>query len=183
VITARPTIYNGIQMRSRLEARVAGQLDGYGSLDWTYEPMAYADRRGQYLPDFKVKAPWFEHDVFVEVKPTEEAATDVVRRMEIIRSSTVCDLVVAWSMGDGQLGSALDCHRKGYCSGCFTVAAAIASDRADVQFLWRVHHCADGSCAFLGPDDFWRQLPCEHQWTWVIGTWTKARCTCGQKWT
>lgn len=52
-IKARPSIYNGIPMRSRLEARVAAWLDSLGVL-WEYEPVAFASPDGQYLPDFRL---------------------------------------------------------------------------------------------------------------------------------
>jgi hypothetical protein len=72
-IPARPTIYNGIQMRSRLEAGYAAWLDQW-NFDWTYEPNAFASERGQYLPDFRldaVRCSWLADPatVYVEVKP------------------------------------------------------------------------------------------------------------------
>lgn len=74
---ARPTIYNGIQMRSRLEAGYAAWLDKW-KFDWAYEPSAFATEHGQYLPDFRlndvpVADPGAERfipqTVYVEVKP------------------------------------------------------------------------------------------------------------------
>lgn len=50
-VPGRPTVYNGIQMRSRLEATYAEWLDTNGIV-WHYEPRAYASQLGQYLPDF-----------------------------------------------------------------------------------------------------------------------------------
>jgi predicted nuclease of restriction endonuclease-like RecB superfamily len=42
-------------MRSRLEAQFAAQYaDFLGSRGWEYEPCAFADERGDYLPDFKL---------------------------------------------------------------------------------------------------------------------------------
>jgi hypothetical protein len=73
-IPARRTIYNGIPMRSRLEARYAAWLDRQ-HIHWDYEPNAFASPDGQYLPDFRL------HDigilagrrtVYVEVKPGPE---------------------------------------------------------------------------------------------------------------
>ena len=67
-IPARPTVYNGIQMRSRLEATYAARLDRAG-LTWSYEPRAYgAKGRRQYLPDFEVT--FRGTTMFVEVRPT-----------------------------------------------------------------------------------------------------------------
>ena len=65
-IQPRPTIYKGIKMRSRLEARFAAGLDLIGA-DWEYEPHCFASEHGQYLPDFKVAGPWA--DWYIEVKP------------------------------------------------------------------------------------------------------------------
>lgn len=61
---ARPTVYRGVQMRSRLEAAWAEQWDAEG-VEWKYEPRCFASERGQYLPDFLLPGPW----VYVEVKP------------------------------------------------------------------------------------------------------------------
>lgn len=101
---ARPTVYRGVRMRSRLEAQFAQVLDK-AQFEWEYEPECYADQTGQYLPDFKVSAtpgqgvlptPWF-----VEVKPFDvDLIVDGFDRMHIIRAShgdkailTVCSLV------------------------------------------------------------------------------------------
>ena len=62
-IQARPTLYNGIQMRSRLEADYASCLDR-GGIDWKYEPTCFAGPDGQWLPDFKTKP-----GGYIEVKP------------------------------------------------------------------------------------------------------------------
>lgn len=72
LLRARPTIYNGIQMRSRLEARVAAWLDSLGAT-WVYEPVAFASPEGQYLPDFELVADpsvWgpLTRRVYLEVK-------------------------------------------------------------------------------------------------------------------
>jgi hypothetical protein len=83
---ARPTTYRGIEMRSRLEAGCAQILDNsFGPGTWDYEPRAYADETGQYLPDFYV-APYF----FWEVRPPSisvQEAVAALKRMHIIRSS------------------------------------------------------------------------------------------------
>lgn len=85
---ARPTVYNGVQMRSRLEAEYAASLDGLAK--WEYEPCCFANATGQYLPDFRVE---WSSDTFeyVEVKPFPESGStilvDAAKRMEIILSS------------------------------------------------------------------------------------------------
>ncbi len=51
-LRARPTVYEGIEMRSRLEAWWAQRFDEAGRT-WTYEPCAFAAPGAeQYLPDF-----------------------------------------------------------------------------------------------------------------------------------
>lgn len=74
-IKARPTIYRGTQMRSRLEARFAQRCDAIG-VRWEYEPVCFAGRAGQYLPDFRLTSG--DAVVYVDVKPTSEAAMEVV---------------------------------------------------------------------------------------------------------
>lgn len=64
----RPTVYNGITMRSRLEAAWAEQFDAFG-WGWEYEPICVASKAGQYLPDFRLQIPGALGDVYVEVKP------------------------------------------------------------------------------------------------------------------
>lgn len=89
-IEARPTYYRGILMRSRLEARVAEWLDRH-RFSWAYEPFAFADQRGQYLPDFALKglgvAGRQQRTVYMEVKPTGVGMEPIRRRMTIIWSS------------------------------------------------------------------------------------------------
>lgn len=70
VIKARPTTYNGVKMRSRLEADYAAFLDSAG-VRWKYEPECFAGAEGQWLPDFgcslSADGPF---TVFTEVKPS-----------------------------------------------------------------------------------------------------------------
>lgn len=93
---ARPTVYKGIRMRSRLEAGFAAWLDANG-FDWEYEPQAFASEAGQYLPDFRLA----EIDVagsaqgaacataYVEVKPDSFDFTDVEKHAALARSMGV----------------------------------------------------------------------------------------------
>lgn len=73
----RPTVYNGIKMRSRLEAGFAMWLDEMGAV-WEYESECFASPLGQYLPDFKVDIVYPEYHsavmaCYIEVKPNWEA--------------------------------------------------------------------------------------------------------------
>jgi hypothetical protein len=98
---ARPTVYKGIKMRSRLEAGFAKWLDER-SFDWEYEPCAFGSDKGQYLPDFKInglRCSWLTEptDAYVEVKPAsfpnwdDESALDqfeaLMRGMALIWES------------------------------------------------------------------------------------------------
>lgn len=105
-IPARPTTYKGIRMRSRLEARVAASLDAEG-LPWEYEPRAFANEHGQYLPDFLL----LPHNaraerIYLEVKPTIESALAVMERMQIIWDSEP-DAVLAIHTASGRRAMAL----------------------------------------------------------------------------
>ena len=63
-----PTTYNGIQFRSRLEARWALFFDILG-IKYEYEPEGFIGCYGsKYLPDFYLP----EYDIYVEVKGTKE---------------------------------------------------------------------------------------------------------------
>lgn len=98
---ARPTLYKGIQMRSRTEAAYAARLDQAG-LDWQYEPQCFADETRQYLPDFRIVDRGCT--VYVEVKgalPLDEVAA-IQRRMEVIWTSepTAMLVIAIVSTGD-----------------------------------------------------------------------------------
>ena len=61
---AIPTLYKGIQFRSRLEAKYACLFDLLG-WSWEYEPL---DLNG-WIPDFLIRSPLFRKPTLVEVKP------------------------------------------------------------------------------------------------------------------
>lgn len=86
---ARPTVYKGIQMRSRLEAQAAQKLDAL-HWAWEYEPQCFANEGAQYLPDFSIDL--LPHPRYVEVKPgpilTDPLALGkAIGRMQIIWDS------------------------------------------------------------------------------------------------
>lgn len=92
-IEARPTTYNGIEMRSRLEASFAAWLDR-NHMEWKYEGRAWASEHGQCLPDFELfNLPTSmllgEHDRrdsrhFVEIKPKLAMVNEAVRRHSVL---------------------------------------------------------------------------------------------------
>lgn len=95
----RPTLYKGIQMRSRLEADYAAYLGRRGH-QWEYEPDCFADENGQWLPDFRVTFADDGHKRLIELKPAQllipgdrECQNCVIRRVdEIIDRARI-----AWS--------------------------------------------------------------------------------------
>ena len=89
----RATMYRGIAMRSRLEAHAAAYFDRCGD-QWEYEPHAFADETGQYLPDFVLAGAEAHRPIYVEVKPMVAARSQwrphlcpQLQRMEVIWSS------------------------------------------------------------------------------------------------
>lgn len=117
-IPARPTVYKGIKMRSRLEADYASALDRDGK-PWEYEPTCFAGPDGQWLPDFRVNDCGVG---YVEVKPahliewdTRELEGVYDRIDEILRKMTVAWLsepdahleLVFWSYGLDQIQAPL----------------------------------------------------------------------------
>ena len=63
-IAAIPTTYNGVEFRSRTEARWAVFFDEL-EIPWDYEPEGYQLLTSWYVPDF-----WLpNHGIFFEVKP------------------------------------------------------------------------------------------------------------------
>ncbi len=118
---ARPTIYNGIQMRSRLEARYAAHLDAKRAT-WEYEPSCFASPKGQYLPDFLING-----SIYVELKPISEWPNrfDHLERMHIIRASVMgAALVVRFGDRDN-FSAAVRCIEGDWCNRCLELDAAI----------------------------------------------------------
>ena len=102
LLKPRPTTYRGIQMRSRMEAHFAADLDAAG-LDWEYEPRAYGGPKGQWLPDFVVHRKGMP-DTFIEVKPTEQHAIDAVDRVCVIFDSEPGSPAVIFWPGEPEEG-------------------------------------------------------------------------------
>jgi hypothetical protein len=69
-----PSWYRGIEFRSRMEARWAAYFDTL-YLNWIYEPEGYSLKSGNYCPDFQLG------NLFIEVKPTIEAANNVLDKL------------------------------------------------------------------------------------------------------
>lgn len=86
---AIPTVYRGVQMRSRLEARYAALFDILG-IRWEYEPV---DLRG-YVPDFVVQ---LLVPVLLECKPAVTLADFRAPQARITRSGWAGPAVVVGS--------------------------------------------------------------------------------------
>lgn len=92
-IPARPTVYKGIQMRSRLEADYASALDRDGET-WEYEPTCFAGPDGQWLPDFRIGY----DGIYVEVKPAYLIARDTSDILDVYDrvDKILRQMTVAW---------------------------------------------------------------------------------------
>ena len=86
-LQARPTVYRGIQMRSRLEATWAAWLDELGTWRWEYEPCCFADGGAQYLPDFRLYGEGDGEPTYLEVKGLITDLDAEMARMEVILAS------------------------------------------------------------------------------------------------
>ena len=83
IIKAIPTKYNGIQFRSRLEARWAVFFEAAG-IKWEYEKEGYVLQSGEcYLPDFLVLSPEFG-PLFIEIKPNRQLEPQEISKCEQI---------------------------------------------------------------------------------------------------
>lgn len=135
---ARPTLYRGIRMRSRLEATIAEWFDDR-MLTWSYEGVAYAHPGGQYLPDFRLSKIMVEGvptELYVEVKPPRleddqpgfvgrtltamesVLASDPTARLMLIGGTTdPYAMPMRWQEGDSRvlaIGLWADCERCGW---------------------------------------------------------------------
>jgi len=108
-IPARPTLHNGIQMRSRSEAHVASWFDRMG-IEWKYEPgPPLSSAEGQWWPDFTLPSvallTWERPDgwilewatFLVEVKPRWNEA-EVARALRIAGENGIT--AVLWATDD-----------------------------------------------------------------------------------
>jgi hypothetical protein len=128
-IEARPTLYKGIQMRSRLEADYAASLDR-SDQPWEYEPTCFASDSGQWLPDFRIP---LRYPTYIELKPTYllerqdgEEPNAVIRRIDAI----LAQMEVAFS---SEPGASLELVFWSY--GADTPNATITRDAA---FPWMI---------------------------------------------
>jgi hypothetical protein len=128
-IKAIPTVFQGVQMRSRLEARWAAFFTECG-WEWTYEPFDFEG----WSPDFLLK---LHRPVFVEVKPkiTQALMAELLTVSEKLRAEGARVLLVGDSIryhygdgaetvagigvgaGEGSFDNGFDDISVGYCGG------------------------------------------------------------------
>jgi hypothetical protein len=109
---ARRTMYRGIPMRSRLEARAAQFLDSIPGVGWAYEPVAYADETGQYLPDFEAIG-LVDCPLLIEVKgaATRDEQLTILGAMRRIWSSLPEAGLAIWTGATIEEGAPFDIVR------------------------------------------------------------------------
>ena len=105
----RPTIYQGLRMRSRLEATWAAFFDACG-WRWEYEPETF----GGWAPDFLL---FGKSDTYVEVKPIhvfdEQVAAKIAANLPhgveglLLGQGPVSDDALGWFVSGG-----LDARRR-----------------------------------------------------------------------
>ena len=106
-----PTLYKGIQFRSRLEARWASFFDLCG-WKWEYEPLELSG----WIPDFIITSK-DKKKILVEVKPTDDLSWFELQKYKLAIKNTVydvCELLLLgnsvrdsirdWSSGAAQIG-------------------------------------------------------------------------------
>lgn len=175
-IPAIPTIYNGTQFRSRLEAKWAAYFDTV-CWEWEYEPLDLA----AYIPDFVLH---FDRPVLVEVKPImtlDELKNGTLHeRLKIEHSGWAGESLIVGSrmFGDGMGHRTIGLMRCTighpgpefewdpafvfHCGDCRNTSFAPESQ----GWQCRVHGCYDGN-AHLGaydPDPDFRKAANEVQW-------------------
>ena len=85
-IRAIETEYRGYRFRSRTEARFAVLFDAAG-IAWQYEHQGFNLNGVRYLPDFYLP----ELKIYVEVKPTKEAAKQAAPLLGALMEASGCD--------------------------------------------------------------------------------------------
>lgn len=142
-IEGRPTMYSGTQMRSRLEADYAANLDKAG-ISWAYEPACFAGPDGQWLPDFRLKFKGMPN-IYVELKPMpdheildQEYVDSLLRKMEIawLSEPTANLHLVFWQWRQGPGARLLTLGSYEPESGLQCRAWRVDVDRCQRSYLW-----------------------------------------------
>lgn len=146
-VSAIPTLWNGVQFRSRLEARWAAFLTEL-RIPWAYEPRDL----DFYIPDFILPFP--KRPLLVEVKPTEEHIE--YAKHKINHSGWEGDALIAIGGETREWGlffetdCGWDASSLGFCLACKSPTIVSASGRwecrscgADRRKLWWAFDCSE----------------------------------------
>jgi RNase P subunit RPR2 len=156
-IQARPTIYAGVQMRSRLEAAYAESRDRKG-VEWEYEPNAFASVDGQYLPDFKIA------NGYVEIKPPNADFAAALTRMHIVLASEqdASLFVVTRESQYDDFRIAKECRARRGCGSC------------DRPMSGALHETVDHrSTTFVSSHTYFKCPRCENSTTHLVDVMTQ----------
>jgi hypothetical protein len=116
IMNAIPTVYDGIQFRSRLEARWACMFDMM-SLNWLYEPL---DLDG-WIPDFVITNHIHKNElidgsngasIFVEIKPIDSFPFDTAKKIETAMAAYEKEKYLEYKSGPDH--TAIDCDFDDY---------------------------------------------------------------------
>lgn len=169
---AIPTTWNGIQFRSRLEARWASFFTKLG-WEWSYEPI---DLKG-YIPDFFIGL-GDERKILVEVKPVlnvEDAVVD--EAIDKVRAS-------GWEGMAIVAGATVSESRFGY--GTLRIGAFVDDGASDFRDECAACACPEGNHVAICPvDGVWycRMCGCGHKvyggasashLEWMLSSWNEA---------
>ena len=172
---AIPTKYNGVQFRSRLEARWACVFDAL-KIEWQYEPF---DLKG-YIPDFIIKD-IIRKSVLIEVKPSTQII-DLLRFTEEI--GKVWDGAAAIVTGAHEVDDGYYCvgigresgHQKHwmqfvyeFCHACGKYQPSFMSGHDSSYVRAGCYYCGDvnGNQDGSGGDNFlkiWNEAGAKVQW-------------------
>jgi hypothetical protein len=158
-VSAIPTLWRGIQFRSRLEARWAAFFTEL-KLPWEYEPTDLE----WYIPDFIIN--FKRRRLLVEIKPAQEDLEYAKHKLK--HSGWEGDSLIAISGQSREWGVMLDGDTPwdtamlGYCLKCKTPTLVSSGGR------WECRSC-DGSNR-----DIWWAYDCSEAWN-VAGSTTQWR--------
>lgn len=169
-IRAKPTVYQGVEFRSRLEARWAVFFDACG-ISWNYEPRWIELDEGPYLPDFILP----ELRLVVEVKPgfQKEALVRLGKSVYVLNDNGEAAIQDCFY---GLLLTRDDLTVPSKYSGNKGPWRAYASEHEDDEayepYQW---WCECDACGKVGAeDDGWGFMVCPHHSNWDMENTTEA---------
>lgn len=134
-----PTMFQGVLMRSRTEARWAAFFVAVG-WRWSYEPYDYEG----WIPDFLIRLE--KMDALVEIKSTDEDFA--VAKQKIARTSyDGIVIVLGQDIEGGVLGEIREPDGPGYVWSALDVFFCLSCGKVSVRPIercWRCRRCGDG---------------------------------------